>query len=676
VIRTATEIIRLFRGATELNYSVATFEKTNDHVVNQGKLVIEAEATVVPATVIDWKQADGTTTIFSARVIEKIEEDMWTLTIASDGYELLNTRIDKTYTGDFSPEAIVEDVIDNFSTNLTYASTSVSGVTITDYVAKAYLIDVIKDMIDILRWQLVINTTGQTFFDPKGITNNGRSFTNGTDINILNWREDSKSMFNQVRVIGDDITLTTNNQRSGTGAQAVFTLDQKPVDNVKVTVDGVEVINTTPGEKYGINKDDQTITFTAGNEPANGTDNIDFDYSYRIPITIEDQDDDSITEVGYAIFKEIKAPWIKTFADARKLARELIEVFSSPLAKAKGEIPGLDFTLNEGEQITLTDPIRNKAATIFVVDKILYDAGNNITIVTAGPRDAILDDWQREVQERIKVLERRFVDTEITGIARVSKHNLQYKLTQTTVWKQASPVDSFTLGHVTLGRLRSINTEADCSDNNNNGVWTGSGIDGSQFTTTGFRLSAGEFNGSDRIITVTNDSTLQITSDISIALAVKVASLPGAETYLFNKLSATDGYAVRINSSNQVELIYRAASSDTVFAATTALTANVFQHVIFTKSGTALVVYVDGVSDNTATGGVSIGSNTNALVVGEQGSNFFTGFLDELRIYDEAINATRALNIKNFFQDFDGCQLYLSMDNPRLGNRETTPAVI
>ena len=61
-------------------------------------------------------------------------------------------------------------------------------------------------------------------------------------------------------------------------------------------------------------------------------------------------------------------------------------------------------------------------------------------------------------------------------------------------------MDSFLLGHETLGRLRAdLNFEADCSDNGHNGTWSGSGIAGSQYITNGWRLSTGTFNGSDWI---------------------------------------------------------------------------------------------------------------------------------------------------------------------------------
>ena len=202
----------------------------------------------------------------------------------------------------------------------------------------------------------------------------------------------------------------------------------------------------------------------------------------------------------------------------------------------------------------------------------------NKTIYEFGPRDFIFSEWANEVQKRIKDIEARITNQDVYYFARTLKNKMNVDFSLNVVFEQNSPVDSFILGHNTLGRLRSsLDFEADCSDTGNHGTWTGTGIGGSQFTTSGWRLSAGTFNGSDRKITVSHDSTLNFSNVFSIGLAVKVSSLPGAEKYLLSKFDGTNGYAVRINSSNKVEIIYMNAGVSTVVAASTALTANTWQ---------------------------------------------------------------------------------------------------
>ena len=231
--------------------------------------------------------------------------------------------------------------------------------------------------------------------------------------------------------------------------------------------------------------------------------------------------------------------------------------------------------------------------------------------------------------------------------------------------------DSFILGHQTLGRLRAdLNYEADCSDQSHPGTWQGSGISGSQYYQFGFGLSTGNFNGSDNFIQVTDHADLDLSSDFSIALAIRVETLPGAEKYLLNKWDGTDGYAIRITSSNTVELIYSNAGSDSTLATTTALTAKSFMHVVFVKNGTDITVYVNGSSDNTGTGDAAAGTNNNNFEIGRYSANYFTGYLDEVRLYSDNISSA---NVTSLFERTDdvltNCKCWMSMDNPTLGDR-------
>ena len=184
-----------------------------------------------------------------------------------------------------------------------------------------------------------------------------------------------------------------------------------------------------------------------------------------------------------------------------------------------------------------------------------------------------------------------------------------------------------------------------------------------------WRLSYGEFNGSDRYISVTDHADLDITGDISICLAVKVSSLPGAEKWLLSKYDGTDGYGVRINASNEVELFYNDSGSDTTFSTGVALVKDTWQFVVFTKSTTALIAYVNGVSVDTDTGGASIGANASALYIGKYSTTYFSGSIDEVRVYNDVLTPAEIANINNHINHTSSMKLYLSMDNPLLGNR-------
>ena len=660
----AAERMRLFRGVTELNYNQATFNETNDQVVNQGRADIEADDTVVIGSTIDFRKKDGTTTVFTAQIIEIKKDFLWSLKLLGPGFELMNIKVEQVFEN-ISPEDLVKDVVDNFMENLVFASTEVSNVIIDKYIANDYGAEVVKDMIDLLQWQFRVDENNNVFFEPRGNINNGLTFTNGDNFTVDGFEEDDHQLFNSVKVKGGFQSFNTIETLNVPGGSTEYILTNKPQGSMKIIDNANEVDPST----YTVDSDLKRVTFDVART------NVTFQYSFDRPVVVVNQNDQSIADNG-EIFQEINAPWLDSFSSARRYSQNLLDTFSVPLVKSKGTEPQLNFDSIIGEQVQIVDPVRDRQESLVITRKTL-DAANDKTIYNFGTREFIFFDWQRNVQERIKTIERQFLNEDDITFTRLFKHTLKITMDIAEVFEFNDPVDSFILGHETLSRLRpDLNFEADCSDNANNGVWSGTGIGGSQYNITGFKLSTGVFNGTDRIITVNDVANLRFTGDFSIALAVKVASLPSAETFLLNKFDGTDGYAARINASNQVEFIYSDSGSDTVIAASTALTAGMFQHVVFTKSGTSLVVYVSGVSDNTATGGATVGSNTNDFIVGKSGSNFFGDQLDEVRLYSSALSGTDVLNLFNLLTVTTNQVCYLSMDNPRLGDRSTARAPV
>jgi hypothetical protein len=660
------ERARVYRGAGELSYGDLNLKLTNDHTVDEGTIKIEADATVVSNSVIDIKKDDGSTVIFSGKVQEiKAEYPLWSIRIKGLGYEMQNIHVETTFENK-SPEYIVQYVVDTYCPSLTFTPGPSSGVTLPYYDAKGYVIDIVKDMMDILQWQILTDVNGNVSFEPRGYTTPGVTFTNGTDAAITAWSEDPTKLMNNIRVVGGfEKYQTTGEAKAGTNT--VFSLDHKPSGAFRAVVGGVEISPSL----YTVTAELKTITF------ASAQTNPSFDYVWDRPVVVSNQDDASIATNG-EIFKELQAPWLNNTSDARRYSQNILDVYSIPLVKAKVEQPWLNWDRTVGELIILSDPIRNRNDSL-VISQIKYDAASNKTSYELGPRDYIVGDWQREVQQRIKDLERRFLNIDESVYARVFKHDLSIEFSVVNTWEEASPVDSFILDHQTLGRLRpSLDYEADCSGNDHYGTWTGTGVTtGAQYETTGWRLSGGVFNGTNNIITVTDHADLQITGDISIAIAVKVASLPGAQRSLFLKDTGSNKIEVRINSTNKIELYYNNGASTTTFATLTGLTAGSWMHVLFVKSGTALTAYVNGIQDNTSTGGATIGSTAGAnVIIGRSGTTYYTGSLDEIRVYNRALSSQDASDINDQLQVNEGMKLYLSMDNPRLGDRTSARTTI
>jgi hypothetical protein len=631
------ERFRLFQGVNELNYSKAQVIKSTDYIVDHALFDIESDSNVDVGSTIDFKKKDGSTTVFTAKVLEIKKPGVWVIEALTNGFELMNIRIEQVYTNE-TPEDIVADVISR-TTNLTYASTSTSGRTITKYVAKAYAIDVIKDMIDVLDWQLTIDENDNVFFDPKEFVDNSVTLTNGTDIQITEWISDKRSMFNQVKVIGGfENKLTTGELQSGTGT--VFTLDNKPVGSIRAVVSGSEVDPTT----YTVDGEERTVTFDATKTDPS------FDYTYNIPVVVVGQNDSSINTYD-TIFKEVPAPWLNRIPDARLYAQELLDIFSTPLVSAKGFEAGLNFNREIGEVITVVDDLRSITERLVVV-KIVLDAVAQKTILTFGSREYLLYDWEREVESRIKKIERRETNETDEVFSRLIQANMKVTLSVSETFEQNSPVDSFILGHPTLGRLRTdLNYEADCSDNGLFGDWQGSGIGGSQYTTSGYRLSAGSFNGSDNYVDVTGSA----------------AGIKSVSFYL--KPSVLNRDLIQLSATAKISMDGSGDITTSGLSNVTWYVDKVLSASISTGSWQLVTVLFDA---HTADD-IQIGFETT----------YYSGDMDEVMFFSGTIDTDDMQTIidKDFYDSSNNFTIsnlegYWAMDNCRLGDRSSARVTV
>ena len=464
------ERLRLFLGATELDYNKASIIQSNDHIINRGTAEIEANTEVISGSTIDFKKNDGSTIVFSANVTERNKKSLWKLKLMTNGYELNNLRVETVYKNK-SPEEIVEDIIDVYTSNLTFVSSGVaSGVTLTKYVAVGYLVDVLVDMMDVLQWTLRIDNDDNVYFAPKNITANGVTWSNSVDVQVNFWKEEQSSLVNHVKVIGGFESFST--EETITNTSTIFVLEKKPYGILKAVVGGVEI---SP-DVYSVDTDTKTVTFDTSRV------NPTFFYSWSRPIVVDNQNDSSIATYG-EIFKELPAPWLDSIADARKYSQNILEVYSEPLKKVSVVYPALNFSVDVNEQVRIIDLQRGEDEFL-VVSQIVWDASQGTTTYLLGARDDIFYDWQREVQERVKKLERKYTNQSEIVFSRLIKNNIKVSFSSSTVFEESSPMDTFIFGHKTLGRFRSgFDVESDCSDNGNHGVWSGSGVTiGTQFT--------------------------------------------------------------------------------------------------------------------------------------------------------------------------------------------------
>jgi len=683
-----SETIRIFKGANELQYSKCKIVSTNDFFVNKVDIDFLESTLVSAGDTLDFKKTDGVTTIFSARVIEKRKNLTASVKAYSSGYELTNIRTLQIYDNK-SPEFIVQDLVDNLTSNLTYASTDASGITITKYVAKGYLIDIINEMLDILDWQLRIDESGNVYFEPKGEINNGVVYNQGTEINITSWGEDASEQVNKVTVVGQQVTLLTQETFAAAPAQASFTLGNKPSTTVTITQNGVEITGGTEANAdYRIEPDDLKIIF---NIVLGGADAMVVDYGYDINIKVEDQDDPSIATYG-EIEREIRVEGLDNFSDARQYARNVLLNYKDPKVKAKGFIRGIIFDIQAGETIRVIDSIRGEDEEL-VITKLTWNAEKTTTEMELGSRDFMNLDWQKEVQDRIKKIERRLDNDEDLAVARTLDDSLSVTFENTFVTEFNYGGNAFTFDHPTLGLLRDdLTHEVDASLREHDGTWVGTNVaTGAQFGFSDYTEDIiGRWRFNDNLVDTVvvdafstadgtssvNTSTISATGkfsksllfpgdattyidmlntimdtldDFGLDIWYKTSDLGGTRTILSCARAAEfDEFRILFTSTTNLRITVRGTDYDYTVADTSDAA---WHHIALSRSGTTLTTWLDGVSLGNKTvsttalsvdaGGFIIGQDQDAVGGGFDAAEAWDGNLENLRIFDDALTQTK-----------------------------------
>jgi len=173
--------------------------------------------------------------------------------------------------------------------------------------------------------------------------------------------------------------------------------------------------------------------------------------------------------------------------------------------------------------------------------------------------------------------------------------------------------------------------------------------------------NGGSFDGNGDYVDVGNDSSLQITGELSIEAWVKT-SVKGKRV-----VSKDDGssrcYLLRTDTSSGVpEITIFKSNSAYTLEATTDITDNQWYHVVGINEGTDLKIYVDGVLENTGVGdGGTIDNDAENLEIGRLASDteYFNGSIDSVRIYNRALSEKEVRDLYNWAP---GPVMHLKMD--------------
>ncbi|MCD6274435.1 MAG: LamG domain-containing protein, partial [Candidatus Aenigmarchaeota archaeon] len=196
----------------------------------------------------------------------------------------------------------------------------------------------------------------------------------------------------------------------------------------------------------------------------------------------------------------------------------------------------------------------------------------------------------------------------------------------------------------------------DISEYGNNGT-----IHGATWTTNGKFGSALDFDGVDDYVNCGNDSSLDITDEITIEAWVKIDAWVNNLPRIVAK---KDAYSLYFNATKHevVMAIYHDNIGKFVEANQT-LSLNTWYHIagIYNNS-TSFKIYINGVEANLTkdigtTG--TIDSNTNDVLIGQyEGLNrYFNGTIDEVRIYNRALSEDEIkMHYLSEFQKYNSTQ--------------------
>ena len=161
-----------------------------------------------------------------------------------------------------------------------------------------------------------------------------------------------------------------------------------------------------------------------------------------------------------------------------------------------------------------------------------------------------------------------------------------------------------------------------------------------------------QFDGTNDLVVVTNESSYRFSSDFSLSTWVKVpTTLAGYEAVIGKYAVTPSGWDFGIGSNGKARMSLRGTSTlDVSSGAGPDLRDNQWHHVVTVNTPTSIETYVDGILQNTMTGTWTATTNTDSLYIGNRDSNgttTFSGMIDEVRVYNRALTESEIKALYN-----------------------------
>jgi hypothetical protein len=177
-------------------------------------------------------------------------------------------------------------------------------------------------------------------------------------------------------------------------------------------------------------------------------------------------------------------------------------------------------------------------------------------------------------------------------------------------------------------------TAADSSGNGNTGTLTNSAV----WTSSGKISNALTVNGTNQQVSI---PSLGLSSTFSFSFWVKSTTASGSNmfsigNYIYCEANYSSGDIAACSPDNSAHVITAGGLMD-----------GNWHHVAYVSTGAAAtqLLYVDGILQGTVTATPNLSGGSAATIASQNGSNYFQGTIDDVRVYDRALSASEITDL-------------------------------